>query len=104
MKLDVDWDSKRVAGILVGLGGVATLVGLDVKAGSWCTAFAFILFFALIDEIGPSRSSVITYINPAVAVLLGVIFLGEPITTGLIAGFPLVLLGSYLAIRKPAPS
>jgi drug/metabolite transporter (DMT)-like permease len=44
---------------------------------------------------------VITYINPAVAVILGVIFIGENITTGLIVGFPLVLLGSYLATRKP---
>jgi drug/metabolite transporter (DMT)-like permease len=177
MKLDLDWDVKRVVGIAVGLGGVATLVGLDVKADSWwavaacmitvigystapilisskladvpssgiitlgmifvallylpivawqihdgswhtgtvhtntwlalvwlgvvCTAIAFIAFFALIDEVGPIRSSLITYINPAVAVILGVLFLSEPITTGLMLGFPLVILGSYLATRKP---
>lgn len=177
MKLDLDWDVKRVAGIAIGLGGVAALVGLDVKADSWwavaacmitvigyatapilisskltdvpssgiitlatifvalvylpivlwqihdgswhtgtvhvntwlalawlgvvCTALAFIAFFALIDEVGPIRSSVITYINPAVAVVLGVLFLSEPITAGLLVGFPLVIAGSYLATRKP---
>jgi drug/metabolite transporter (DMT)-like permease len=72
-----------------------------VWLGVVCTAIAFIAFFALIDEIGPIRSSVITYINPAVAVILGVMFLSENITAGLIIGFPLVILGSYLATRKP---
>jgi drug/metabolite transporter (DMT)-like permease len=66
-----------------------------------CTALAFLLFFALIVEIGPARSTVITYLNPAVAVLLGVVLLGEPFTAGIAVGFPLILLGSYLATRSP---
>ena len=45
-----------------------------------CTALAFLLFFALIAEVGPARSTVITYVNPAVAVLLGVVVLGEAFT------------------------
>jgi drug/metabolite transporter (DMT)-like permease len=61
---------------------------------------AFLVFFALIDEIGPVRSTVITYINPAVAVALGVILLGEPLTIGIVVGFALVLIGSVLATRR----
>ena len=61
-----------------------------------CTVLAFVLFFALIREVGPARSTVITYINPLVAVLLGVALLGEPFTTGIAVGLPLILLGSVL--------
>jgi drug/metabolite transporter (DMT)-like permease len=68
--------------------------------GILCTALAFLLFFRLIDEVGPVRATVITYVNPAVAVLLGVIFLGEPFTVGIVVGFVLVLLGSALATRR----
>ena len=64
-----------------------------------CTAIAFLIFFALVAEVGPSRMTVITFLNPAVAVFLGVVILSEPITWGLVLGFPLVLLGSYLATR-----
>lgn len=68
--------------------------------GTVCTALAFTLFFALVAEVGPSRTTVITYINPAVAVILGVLVLSEPVTLGLVIGFPLILIGSYLATRK----
>lgn len=70
--------------------------------GAVCTAAAFVLLFKLVAEVGPSRTTVITFINPAVALLLGVVVLDEPVTTGLIVGFPIVLLGSFLATRKPA--
>ena len=60
-------------------------------------------FFALIAEIGPARSTVITYVNPAVAVLLGVALLGEHFTAGIAVGFPLILVGSVLATgSRPA--
>jgi drug/metabolite transporter (DMT)-like permease len=65
-----------------------------------CTALAFLLFFALIAEIGPVRATVITYVNPAVAALLGVLVLGETFTLGMGAGFALVLLGSTLATGR----
>jgi drug/metabolite transporter (DMT)-like permease len=67
-----------------------------------CTAAAFLLFFALIEEVGPTRATVITYLNPAVAVTLGVVFLDEPFTLGIAVGFVLVLLGSALATRRSA--
>jgi drug/metabolite transporter (DMT)-like permease len=67
-----------------------------------CTAMGFLIFFALIVEVGPTRSTVVTYINPAVAVLLGVIFLAEPLTIGIVIGFPMIVLGSILATSRIA--
>jgi drug/metabolite transporter (DMT)-like permease len=67
--------------------------------GVACTAAAFLLFWALINEIGPVRATVITYLNPAVAALLGVVVLNESFTTAMAAGFGLVILGSVLATR-----
>jgi drug/metabolite transporter (DMT)-like permease len=164
----IDW--RRGLGLLIGLSGVAALVGLDLGAGDigallqmavvavgyavgpfilarylanepelgviaaslvltgivyavpgvaqlprqWppaeaiisvlflavvCTAVAFLLFFALIHEVGPTKSTVITYLNPAVAIALGVAFLGEPLTAGIVLGFVLVLAGSAIATR-----
>ncbi len=68
--------------------------------GAVCTALAFMLFFSLVAEVGPTRTTVITYINPAVAVILGILVLSESITLGLLIGFPLILIGSFLATRK----
>ncbi len=79
---------------------VGAVVGLAVV----CTALAFVVFFALIGEIGPVRATVITYVNPAVAALLGVVVLGEHLTVGVIFGFALVLAGSVLATRAPRPN
>jgi drug/metabolite transporter (DMT)-like permease len=89
------------------LGGVA-----DVSAPAWlslvglgvvCTALALGLFFALIREAGPQRALVITFVNPAVAVLLGVLLLDEPFTLGIALGLPLVLAGCVLATRPSSP-
>jgi drug/metabolite transporter (DMT)-like permease len=62
-----------------------------------CTALAFLVFFALIAEVGPVRATVITYVNPAVAALLGVAVLDERLTAGMVVGFALILAGSYFA-------
>jgi drug/metabolite transporter (DMT)-like permease len=75
---------------------IAAVITLSVV----CTAVAFLVFFALIAEVGPVRSTVITYVNPAVAVLLGVLLLNEPFTVGIAVGFALVLTGSVLATRR----
>jgi drug/metabolite transporter (DMT)-like permease len=75
--------------------------------GIVCTAVAFVVFFALIAEAGPVRATVITYVNPAVAVALGVLLLGEPFTLGTAVGFVLILAGCALATVRsrtgPAP-
>jgi drug/metabolite transporter (DMT)-like permease len=82
--------SWRVLGALAGLAVV-------------CTAAAFVLFFQLIAEVGPARATVITYVNPAVAVALGVSVLGEPLTPAIVGAFVLILTGSVLATRSGLP-
>ena len=66
-----------------------------------CTGLAFIVFFALIDEVGPARAGLITFANPVVAVALGAVFLDELITVATVAGFLLVMAGCWLATRPP---
>ena len=109
--LEVVAASLALCAILYAPAGIALLPlampGLRILAavaglGLVCTALAFILFFQLIAEIGPVRASVITYVNPAVAVVAGVAVLGEPITAGTVAGFVLILGGSWLATRSHA--
>jgi drug/metabolite transporter (DMT)-like permease len=77
-----------------------SVVGLAVV----CTAVAFLVFFALIAEVGPARATVITYVNPAVALVLGVIVLDERVTVATGIGFALILLGSVLATQREAPA
>jgi drug/metabolite transporter (DMT)-like permease len=167
-------DSRRIVGLVLGFGGVAALVGLDVRAddlgaigqvvlvslgyaigpmiierklghlpslgvvaaslgitavvyapfaftqlpstlpspsvlfavgvlGVICTALGFVVFFALITEVGAPRATVITYVNPAIALALGVTLLGEPFTVGIAIGFVFIVLGSVLATRRAAP-
>jgi drug/metabolite transporter (DMT)-like permease len=83
------------APVLVSLAGLAVV----------CTALAFIIFFALIREVGASRALVFTYVNPAVAVAAGVVVLGEPLTAPILASFVLILGGSVLATapQRPGP-
>jgi drug/metabolite transporter (DMT)-like permease len=69
--------------------------------GLACTAVAMLLMFYLVNHAGPARASVITYINPAVAALLGVVVLHEQLGAGGIMAFALILLGSWLATRAP---
>jgi drug/metabolite transporter (DMT)-like permease len=64
-----------------------------------CTALAFVVFFALIREVGAARALIVTYVNPAVALLAGVLVLREPLTWWNIAGLALILTGSVLATR-----
>jgi drug/metabolite transporter (DMT)-like permease len=72
---------------------VASLVVLALL----CTALGFVLFGALISEAGPTRATLFTYVNPAVAIALGALLLGERITVGMLVGFPLILVGSVVA-------
>jgi drug/metabolite transporter (DMT)-like permease len=103
--------------------GLAAVVCAPIAAFSWptalpapkvlaalaalavvCTAVAFLLFFALIAEAGPARAAVITYVNPAVAVALGVLVLGERLTVTMGAAFAAILCGSVLATRTSRPA
>jgi drug/metabolite transporter (DMT)-like permease len=69
-----------------------------------CTAIAFIVFFALIREVGATRALVFTYVNPAVALTTGVIVLNEPLTPWNLAGLALILCGLLLATRRSDPA
>lgn len=120
---------ERKLGTLPSLGVVAASLGLTVLVyapfaltqfpstlpstsvifavavlGLVCTALGFVLFFALITEVGAPRATVITYVNPAVALAFGVVLLHEPFTVGIAIGFVLIVLGSFLATRRAAPS
>ena len=79
----------------------ASAIWSVVGLGLLCTVLAFILLFKAVEEVGPSRTTIITYINPAVAVLLGIIVLSEPLTPGILLAFPVILIGSVLAASKP---
>jgi drug/metabolite transporter (DMT)-like permease len=77
------------ARVLWALAGLAVL----------CTALALVVFFALIREVGAPRANVCAYVNPAVAVVAGVVLLGEPLTPGMLSAFAMILVGSVLATR-----
>jgi drug/metabolite transporter (DMT)-like permease len=76
---------------------ILSMLGLGVL----CSGIAFWVFFVVLDEIGPARASLVVYPNTAVAVVLGIVILREPITLAILIGLPLVLIGSYFASRKP---
>ena len=75
-----------------------------VVLGAVSSAIAFVLFFELIKHVGPRRATLITYLNLLVASVLGIVFLNEPLTTGILIGLPLVVVGSYLAGRDRPPN
>ena len=81
------------------VNAILAIVGLAVV----CTGLAFVVFFRLIDEIGPARATLITFANPVVAVALGAVFLDEAITVAAVIGFVLVLTGCGLATRPTSP-
>ncbi len=71
--------------------------------GLICTALAYLTFFALVAEVGASRGVVITYVNPAVSVLLGVTLLGESLNAAIVVGFLLIIAGSWLSTGGTLP-
>lgn len=88
------WPDNPVAG-----ASIAAVIALGV----FSTGIAFAIFFSILTEMGPTSASLVTYLNTAFAVILGVIILSEPLTPGIIVGLPLVLIGSFLASRKKLP-
>ena len=85
------------------LAAILSVLGLAIP----CTAVAYVLYYHLIAEAGATRASLITYVNPAVAAVLGMLVLGEPITAGIVLGFVLIVAGCALstgAVRLPIPT
>lgn len=113
-------DLPGVGVVAVSLAGAAVAyVPLVVLTGSWpavwpspavsisiivlavvCSGLAFLLMIGLVSEIGPVKATTITYVNPAVAILAGVLVLGERVTVWTVVGFALVLAGSWLVTRR----
>lgn len=81
----------------------AGAIGSVAVLGVVCTAAAFMILPVLVAEVGPTRMSVITYVNPVVAVILGVILLGEHPGAGAVAGLLLILAGSWLSTGGGLP-
>jgi drug/metabolite transporter (DMT)-like permease len=101
-----------ISTVMLAPAGIASIPGSEVSAGAIgsivvlgavCSALALILFFSLIADIGPTRASVITYVNPAVAVLLGVALLDESLGPAAVAGMLLILAGSWLSTGGRMP-
>jgi drug/metabolite transporter (DMT)-like permease len=111
-------DVPSVGVVAVAISAVALVMAIpaaltwpdeSVPASAWwsvlalavlCTGIAFVVFFALIHEIGPARATLITFVNPAVAIILGAMFLDEEITAATLAGFVFVMFGCWLATRQ----
>ena len=113
-------DLPGVGVVAVSLAGAAiAYIPVVIFTGSWpavwpsasvtvaiivlavvCSGLAFLLMIGLVAEIGPVKATTITYVNPAVAILAGVIVLGERVTVWTIVGFVLVLAGSWLVTRR----
>ena len=114
-----DLDPRAAMGASLAIAGVALspfaalappkqMPSADVLAslavlGIACTALAFVVLAALIAEIGPGRALVITYVNPVVAVALGVAVLGERPGAGAVAGLLLIIAGSWLSTDGRLP-
>jgi drug/metabolite transporter (DMT)-like permease len=104
--------SLTVAAVLLTPAGLLTIPGSVPPAdafaslivlGVLCTATAFVILMVLVSEVGAGRASIITYINPVIAVALGVIVLSESPGAGAIAGLLLILAGSWLATDDRLP-
>jgi len=98
--------------VILAPAGIASIPGSELAGdalasiavlGVICSALGLLLFFALITDVGASRAAVITYVNPVVAVALGVALLGESITAAAVAGLLLILAGSWLSTGGGIP-
>jgi drug/metabolite transporter (DMT)-like permease len=105
--------SLGVAALLLAPAGIvsapsampeAKVIASLAVLGVLCTAVALATMFFLVAQAGPSRASVITYVNPVIAVALGVAFLDESLGAASVAGLLLILAGSYLATGGKPPS
>jgi drug/metabolite transporter (DMT)-like permease len=65
--------------------------------GIFCTGFAYILYFRLIEAAGPSRAMAVTFVVPVFAVLYGMLFLGERVTAWMLICGAVIVLGTALS-------
>jgi drug/metabolite transporter (DMT)-like permease len=103
--------TTAITAIVLAPFAIATWPTAPVHASAWtalallgvfCTAVALLAFYRLIALAGSNRAGLVTYLNPVVAVALGVAFLNEPLRWSTVAGFTLVVAGCWLSTR-PSP-
>ncbi|WP_084286178.1 DMT family transporter [Solirubrobacter soli] len=106
--VQTSWISVTVAGLLVLPAGIATTPGHTPTAGAIAalvalgavgTAIAFVIYYELINGIGPARAALVSYLAPGVALFYGAIFLDEPVTAAAVGGLVLILGGVAIASR-----
>src|SRR6266511_4101545 len=98
--------ARKIGGLILGIAGVATLVGwspISLSAGVLLlalgsTALAYLLYFRLIIDIGPARALTVTFITPIFGVAWGALFLGEQIAIGTVVGCVIILAGTALVL------
>ena len=82
-----------------GAGPVAAMTAL----GAGGTGLAFVIFYTLIADVGPTKASIVAYVAPVFAVFYGVAFRDEPFTLGTVVGMALILGGSWIAGQGRLP-
>ena len=80
----------------------AQMPGLDawsaaIMAGVLCTGIAYVLYFRLLENAGPSRALSVTFVIPVFAVIYGAVFLGEPITARMLLCGVVIVFGTALS-------
>jgi len=107
--VQTSWISVTVAGLITLPVGIATTPGHTPTAGAIAavvalgavgTAIAFVIYYELINGIGPARAALVSYLAPGVALFYGAVFRHEPITVAAVAGLALILGGVALASRR----
>jgi len=112
--VQTSWISVTVAGLITLPVGIATTPGHTPTAGAIAavvalgavgTAIAFVIYYELINGIGPARAALVSYLAPGVALFYGAIFLDEAVTVAAVVGLVLILGGVAIASRpKRAPA
>src|SRR5829696_2154276 len=104
-----------LAGVAIGIVGVAILLGVDAGGGAealgsvatlgvFCTGIAFVFFHSLVASEGPATASLVGYVAPGFSVSYGVVLLDESFTLATAIGLVLILGGSWLAAGGELPA
>ena len=110
--VQTSWISVTIAGIITLPIGIATTPGHTPTAGAIAsvvvlgavgTAIAFVIYYELINGIGPARAALVSYLAPGVALFYGAIFLDEAVTVAAVGGLVLILGGVAIASRPKRP-
>ena len=82
-------------------GGLEVWLSL-AGLGFICTAFAYVLYFRLLSDIGPIKASTTTFLIPPFGVLWGALLLDEPLSWAYLYGGVLIAIALWLVVRPTA--